>query len=393
MPSSSKNLGVVTAALACLFSCSEAHPAEPGARDSGVVARDASAGLADAPAPELDARAEVDASACPADCAVPSGSVPLDDLAIAERLARFLWNAPPDAELSSTPLREPEQIEAQARRMLAELAARDGVRAWMHAWLPPARVDPSTDPLNAALVEETDRFAEHVVLERDGRLETLFTASFTFLDARLAAHYGVPAPATDWTLVELPPEHRAGLLTHGSMLVAPRDDPVTRGAFIRTFALCQPVPPPPPGVDLTPPAPSDSMTRRQAYEAAITDAVCAACHRLTDPIGFGFEHYDDLGRWRDTDRGLPIDDSGEIVSGDDATGAFSGPRELAVRLARSEIVGRCAAKETFEHALGRASAPSDECSIDAAYCVFVAAGGDLRELAVAVARSSPFRYP
>jgi hypothetical protein len=170
-----------------------------------------------------------------------------------------------------------------------------------------------------------------------------------------------------------------------------RSAPVRRGKFVRERLLCQPVAPPPQNVVITPPRITPGQTTRDAFSEHDKVEPCKSCHTLMDPIGFGFENYDGMGKWRTTDQGKPVDASGSLT-GSDADGAFVGAPELARKLAASREVADCAATEWFRYAFGRGDTPDDACSLQAAKAAFASANFDIRELLVALTQTDAFRY-
>jgi hypothetical protein len=327
---------------------------------------------------------------------------------LATRLSYFLWSSTPDAELlalaESGELRNAAVLEEQARRMLADPKAKDSVRAFHVHWLDLEGIDTiSKDPgfypdfneaLRSSMREETERFVEHAVLE-DGRLETLLTANYSFVDSNLASLYGVAAPSSGWQRVQLPSGKRAGILTHASFLATQAkpnaSSPVYRGKFVREALLCQTLPPPPADLVIVPPNPDPNATTKEQFKQHSEDPSCAGCHQLMDPIGFGFENYDGIGAWRSDQNGIAVDSTGEVFETEDADGPFEGAVELAARLAGSEQVRECVARHWFRFAVKRGEV-DDMDSVNAAKYAFSQSGYDIRELMVAIALTDGFRY-
>jgi hypothetical protein len=333
-------------------------------------------------------------------------TVPLDGWEMASRLSYFLWATMPDDALFAAAekgeLATPAQIEAQARRMLSDPRAR-AVVADFHDQLfdlttldTVTKADPAfTDAVRADLKTETRLFLDDAFW-RDGRLDTFFTAPWTFVSAPLADLYGVTgAPASGFVKVATDPSRRAGLLTQGTFLaVHARPDqssPIHRGKFVREKLLCQPIPPPPNGAKLNAPAPDPDTSTRHRFEQHESDPVCASCHHLMDPIGFGFEHYDPIGRWRDVDGKTPVDATGKILDAYDVNGAFDGAIELQERLRRSGQVRSCVVTQWFRYGYGRDVSTLDRCTIQALGASFAKSGYDLRELLVALTQTPAFR--
>ncbi|UJR86198.1 DUF1592 domain-containing protein [Sandaracinus amylolyticus] len=343
------------------------------------------------------------------DATAPGTVVALGDHEIAQRLSFFLWDAPPDAELTRLAdegtLHEPATLEAQARRMVADPRVASVLGRFVEDWLELQRLEraaksddefPDWRSVSASIAAEAARFTEEVVLRRDARLETLLSASFTVGDAGLAKLYGVAAPANGgWGVLELDPSERRGVLTQAGFLAshsgATEPAPVVRGATILRNVLCLPMELPP-GLMVTSPAPDPTRTTRERFEEHRADPACAGCHDRIDPIGFGLEGFDAIGGFRTTEpSGLPIDTSGVLLgAGDGADGAFVGGAELAERLSQSDAVRDCVARQVYQYAQARVAAGGDECVLERVTERFAASDGDLRELLVAIATSDPF---
>jgi hypothetical protein len=314
----------------------------------------------------------------------------LDGYELASRLSYFLWDSMPDEELFEAAARgeleTSEGIEAQARRMLASEKAEAMVGAFHVQWMglgSTLEKDRDVFPessleLAQSMRRATALFATDVVLSGDGTLASLLTSTHAFADERLAALYGVDRTSGDpeaLVRVELDPNERGGILTRAGVLAATShaDDTsvVLRGRFLRTFVLCAPLPEPPASVDV-----SDVGADRTA-------AACVGCHRLMDPLGEGLEEYDALGRFRTA----PAE--GSIVD-TDVDGPFRGGVELSRRLAESERVRACVARQWFSVALGRPEHVDDAASVTSLDEVF--ATGDVRELIVALTLTDAFRH-
>jgi hypothetical protein len=332
------------------------------------------------------------------------GAVALTGYETAARLAYFLTDSPPDAELRAEAERGPldaAAVEAHARRLLGSAASRARVRRFYQGILglngqSEAAELGYTSELVAFAREETLRFVEDVTFDGAGTLRALFTEPSTWVNQPLAELYGlsgVVGPA--FQKVSLDPGRRRGMLTQAAFLRAHSSrnytNPVRRGMGVVMPFLCLDIPTPPPGVINVPPEPMPNATRRQQLELETREAVCVTCHREIDPIGFAFEHYDSVGRWRDTEGGLPIDSSGELYH-TDAQGPFADALELVQRLADSNDVRDCFARRWLEQAYGRAQEPSDACAVDQVSQVFSETDGNLVELLVALAKSDNFRY-
>lgn len=292
----------------------------------------------------------------------------ISDLELASRLSFFLWSSIPDDELLAVAtagrLRDPGVLLGQVERMLADPKARALVDNFVGQWLHLRELDgvePETpdwdESLRQAMRQETELvFAE--IMNDDRSIVTLLDADFTYLNDRLAVHYGIPGIRGGFMRrVELPADSpRRGILGQSSMLtvtsVANRTSPVVRGNWILENLLGVPAPVPPPGVEanLDPEENAVVTTLRQRLEIHRQDPVCASCHSIMDPMGLALENYDLVGRWRDYDSGHAIDASGMLVDGT----VIVGPEDLkAALLARSELFVTAFTEKLLSYALGR----------------------------------------
>jgi len=254
-----------------------------------------------------------------------------------------------------------------------------------------------TDATPGALAEETRLFLADA-WQGTPNLKTLLTAPVTFVDADLAAFYGLPAPAgSSFQRVDLDPARAAGLLTQGSFLAehakADQTSPVLRGKFVRAKLFCTPPTPPPPDIVVRPPTVDPRLSTRQRFAQHTADDRCAGCHALMDPIGFAFEHYDAAGRWRDVDGGQAVDATGNLV-GTDVDGALDGVPSLAARLAGSAAVANCTATQWFRYAFGRAEqSQGDLCTVGKLAAAFKGTNGDgdFKKMVRATVRMAAFR--
>jgi hypothetical protein len=329
---------------------------------------------------------------------------------LATRLSFFLWESTPDDALldaaSAGELATADGVRAQAERMLADPRARRAVESFHLQWLgldklqateKDTAVYPAFDEeLRAAMLVETRHFVSEVVLGGDGRLATLLTAPYSYLEGPLFDLYGVTAPAGHDPAepVTLPESERAGLLTQGSFLAthAHRDEsgPVQRGVVVQSNLLCLPPPPPPNDVPELPDG-DETTTMRELLEQHQTPE-CAGCHRTIDGIGLGFEGYDGLGARRPDQNGAATDESGELFD-IDVAGEFFGAVELAHRLSESADVRDCVAEQWFRYAFRRAIDESDvACSLEPSRQLFAESGGDVRKLLIALVQTDSFRH-
>ncbi|AKF04922.1 DUF1592 domain-containing protein [Sandaracinus amylolyticus] len=344
------------------------------------------------------------------------GVVPLDGYQLASRLSYFLWESTPDDALLEAAARgelaTDAQLEAQARRMLDDGRAREAVVDFHRQWLDFDRIEmdehqgrvPELYPtwnetLRQAVRDEQDRFVEGVLFDGEGTLRALLTSRTAYVNGPLASLYGVngPGDATTWEEVTLPHDQRAGLLTRAGFLASHahsgNGSPPLRGVFVMERLLCEPRPSPPPDADLTPPVVrpgEEPRTNRQLFEERTSPAGCIACHTRIDGFGFGFEHYDAVGGYRELDHGLPVDASGNLT-GTDVDGPYVGAIELSEALAESARVEVCATRMWMRYALGRAPEREDECLTSRLARSFHESGGDVRALMVDIVTSPEFR--
>jgi hypothetical protein len=342
---------------------------------------------------------------------VAPGVVKLGPWETASRLSYLLWNSMPDDELFAAAeggrLATPKDIEAQARRMLDDPRARRAVENFHFQWLGLRNIetlnkDPATYPkydpkLRPLWKDETLAFLDYVVFDGEGDLTTMLTAPYSMMNEELATFYGVSGPKGEgFERVSLDPDEHAGFLTQASVLAVNakpnQSSPVHRGKFVREQLLCQLLPPPPNNIEIKAPDPALNATTRERFAEHSKNPACAGCHRLMDPVGFGFEHYDGIGLYRDLDEGLPIDASGRINGSEDVDGPFDGPVELAHELARSEQVRSCVTKQWFRFGYGRPEQEADTCSLRKVQDAFRASGYNIKELLVALTQTDAFLY-
>jgi hypothetical protein len=339
-----------------------------------------------------------------------SGAVLLGAYEIASRLSYFLTNSMPDPTLlqkaAAGALTTDAELEAEARRLIDLPRARAMAQDFVDQWLGLARLDGAAreaDNVPYAATELTPDFQESlkaftdsVLFQDGGSVEDLFTSPKIFLTEKLAAINGVESTGL-MTEVNAPDE-RSGLLTQPAIMAlfahADQSAPVLRGSFVRERILCLAVEPPPPTVNNTPPVVDPNSTTRERFAQHTANENCAGCHIAIDNTGFGFERYDQFGRYRAQENGLDVDESGEMIDSCDASleGRFSGAAELSRRIARSALTRNCLATQWYRYAMGRIEGPDDTCSLDGVKERFSAANGEFKELLVAIALSENFRY-
>ncbi|HEX4922993.1 MAG TPA: DUF1592 domain-containing protein [Bdellovibrionales bacterium] len=339
------------------------------------------------------------------------GVVGLGDFELASRLSYFIWGSMPDEALleaaSRGELKTREGLQAQARRLLADIRARLTVADFHDQWLllhklpglakDPARFPAFTSELRDQFRTEALLFTDHVFFQ-DGKFDSYFEGKYSFLNESLAAFYGFPGAVTGTSFqrVELTSQPRKGLLTLGGLLAltstASATSPTQRGKLIRTQLLCHSIPPPPAEVDNTPPLATDFNTTRERYLIHAQNEKCMACHSLIDPIGFGLENFDAIGQWRTQENGFAIDNTGEIRSTRNTNAKFAGADELASIVASSEDARRCITVQWFRYGYGRNTAPEDECALEGVQKEFAASGYDMKSLVLSLIGSQTFRY-
>jgi cytochrome c551/c552 len=341
-----------------------------------------------------------------------SGAVyALSDLDLASRLSFFLWSSLPDDELldvaAAGRLKTPTVLEQQVRRLLADPRSAAFVDNFVGQWLqlrnlrtkqPNSHEYPDFDDnLRRALQTETELFVASIVRE-DRSILDLMTADYTFVNERLAKHYGIPRVyGSHFRRVTLTDEARRGLLGKGAILMvtshAHRTSPVQRGKWVLENVLGTPPPPPP---DVVPPFPEDTEAAkpssvRERMEQHRRNPACANCHRLMDPIGLALENFDGVGAWRTRDggtRGATIDASGQLVDGTPINGVV----ELRQALMREPATfARTVTEKVMTYALGRGLAASDMPAIRGVVRDAQASSLRFSSVVLAIVRSAPFQ--
>ena len=345
----------------------------------------------------------------------------------ASKLSYFLWDSMPDAELfrsaANGELNTPAGFEHVARRMLADPRAHRSVDEYVSEWLRLDRVLAAvkdrreypqfTPELAQAMAEEPRRLIADAVWNNRNFLD-IFTADYAFVNADLATVYSIPAPSVEFGKVSFPANSdRAGLTGEAGFLSLTskpgETSPTARGLFVREQFLCQRVPDPPPGVNTNLPELTEDrpMTNRERLAVHRNNESCATCHNLIDPIGFGLEKYDGIGRHRDSlslrirsmahDRldekprafELPLDTSGHIAGIPDSN--FSCPKELGRILAQSAQCQQCIAKQLFRYEEGRMESAADRPALEHIVSDFRNSGYRFQDLMISVVKWTQFR--
>ena len=332
----------------------------------------------------------------------------VSDEALASRLSYFIWGRAPDAALLAAArggLQRPEAIDRQVRRLLADPRSIGVASRFARQWLRLQALEDFTPAKDAApafdrrlvtsMLRETELFVDSLV-RADRSVLDLLTADYTFVDQRLAAHYGLPpVRGTGFVRVMLP-DSRRGLLGQGSVLMATsladRTSPVLRGKWVMEVLLGTPPPPPPPNV----PSLDDSakvvqngvrLSTRQRIESHRKNPQCASCHRFIDPLGMTLEQFDVTGAWRTEESGAAVDARGELFDGT----AMDGPAGLRrALLDRQTMVLRAFTENLLTYALGRRLEASDMPVVRAIVTAAAADGYRMSSFIRGVAMSAPF---
>jgi hypothetical protein len=343
---------------------------------------------------------------------------------IASRLSYLFWDTMPDdtllAAAEANDLMDREGLRAQAERMLADPRAEGMVQDFMWTWLQldggqlhhaleqtdkDTTLFPEYGPaLQEAMRTEIEALVHDVYFgESDPTFDTLLRSNRAYVNASLAALYGVPGPADDatWAWVELDPTQRAGLLTRAGFLTvfatSTVQAPIRRGVLVIEEVLCNELGQPPPDVDNSPIEGGEdpeggTLTVREAVAERTKTQQCQSCHSVVNPAGFAFEHYDAIGRWQDEEviSGLPVDSRGELISSD-VDGPVADALEMSQKLAGSEKVRECFASRWLFRGTGTSGDDASDCDREATLTAF-AESGDVRELLVNVVLSDAFRF-
>lgn len=339
----------------------------------------------------------------------PGENYLLSDIDLANRLSFFLWGSPPDERLLSLAsrgeLRAEGALEREARRMLADPRSEALGPRFVNQWLrlPDVylnRPDPNFFPnfdenLAHAMVAETEMFFNHLVREDRSLLE-LYNADYTFVEERLARHYGFEDVAGDYFRLVPSDPTRKGIFGHGSVLVltslANRTSPVLRGKWVMEVLLGTPPPPPPPGVpaleETEGSADGKFITTRQRMEMHRANPVCSSCHKFMDPIGLALDNFDVTGKWRMRENGQPLDTQGELYDGT----PVSNPGELVdALLARPIPLVRTFTLNLMAYAMGRRVEYHDQPALRKIVKTAEEDGYKMSSFILGIVNSEPFR--
>jgi hypothetical protein len=336
------------------------------------------------------------------------GTYRLDGHEMASALSYFLWETTPDAALLAAAdaggLDTTEGVDSHARRMLADPRARRALSTFGEQWLGVEKVrtmdraaaysEDFGPVVREAMLAEVGATLTYVVFDGSGRLDDVLAGTEYVQSAALSGFYGLGG---DGGLVDAGADGRAGVLGLGAVLAATahsdQTSPVRRGLFVRERLLCHTLGVPPANAGGVPDVDPDASTRERFGQHS-EDPTCAACHQHIDPVGFGFEHFDPVGRWRATDAGAPIDAWGTLT---DVEGIGTGTAEdfatlhgLAAQLSRSEAAPACFTRQVWRFAVGR-DAEDGDCTTERLGRAFEAADHDVQSLVLAVVTSPEFR--
>ena len=332
----------------------------------------------------------------------------IGDFELASRLSYFLWSSAPDDELwrvaVSGSLRSGDTLDKQVRRMLRDPKAQALVENFAGQWLQLRRLrslNPDRglfpnfdDKLREAMIRETELFFG-AVMRGDSSILDLIDSDFTYVNERLARHYGMSGiKGEQFRRVKLKGRERGGLVTQASILTVTsnptRTSPVKRGKWVLEQLLGTPPPPPPPNVPvLTEDAKAlTAATLRLRMEQHRSKVSCAVCHNKLDPLGFGLENFDAIGGWRDQDGGVAVDSSGKLPSGE----SFRGPGELkAILKAHRSDFTRCLTEKMLTYALGRGLEDYDRCAVEQIVKNLESSRHRFSALVLGIAKSDPFQ--
>jgi hypothetical protein len=335
----------------------------------------------------------------------PGGVYSVSDIELASRLSFFLWSSIPDEELlrvaTQNKLHDPQVLAQQTRRMLADQKASALTTNFAGQWLylrelKSARPESRefNDNLRQSFRHETELLFDSVMRE-DRSVADLLNADYTFVDERLANHYGIPGVyGSRFRRVKLPDDSRRGLLGQGSILlvtsVATRTSPVARGKWVLENILGTSPPLPPPNVPALPEDPNSTkvMSVREKMEAHRANPVCAACHKIMDPIGFSLENFDLTGKWRTSEGGVAIDSSSQMVDGT----KLSGPASLREALmSRSDVFVSTLTEKLMTYAIGRGLKYYDMPTVRAVTREAHTRNDRFSELVLGIVKSAPFQ--
>lgn len=331
---------------------------------------------------------------------------------VAAELSYLIVSTTPDPTLLAAAddgsLLEPDELKTQAERLLGLAESRRSLDRFTEEWLGLTQLSivtrdadlyPELTPaIRTAMLGETHRLVADV-FNTGGSLGDLLTSNFTFATDGLQTYYGLPGGGENpdpegYKRVSLGGDSYGGLLTQGSVMTThalpTSSSPIHRGKMVRERLFCQELPPPPPSLDTSPPAVDPSLSTRERFALHSSEPACAGCHERIDPIGFGFEHFDAVGRWRVMDGEHAVDASGEVKQTQETDGSYDGALELGALLAGSAEVQRCYAEQWAEFSLGVSERDGIECIEEDLQEALVGAEGRLDALVHTLVESPHF---
>lgn len=338
---------------------------------------------------------------------VGDGTFALTPFEIASTLSYLYWGSMPDAVLFEAAkkgeLSTPEQLKAQAERMLDDGRAREQLTDFATQWLrtdgigsnKDATIYPMfTDSVRESLMEEQSRFFSDIAFDKQGTFGDLFKADYVFANAELATFYNLPAKGSaEFARVTVSEASgRGGILGLGAVLASHahsnESSPIKRGLFVRDRLLCQELPAPPANLDTTPPGLDPTLTTRERFAKHTADPACISCHQFIDGVGFGLEGFDGIGMKREIENGIPIDTSGELLGleslSSDKVEIFNGTRELGAMLSDSPTAQACLSLQYYRFARGYSETASDSCSVDRLRKQFESENLTIKQLLIAI---------
>lgn len=340
---------------------------------------------------------------------VADNAVKLSPHELAARLSYVFWKTLPDEELtkaaSAGTLSSPDGLASELSRMLEHPKGKLALREFLASFLHLEKVDTlikdttlypewQNQALRKALSAQAQHFLSHVLDAQNGTLSALLTSQTVFVNRELASFYGTSA-GDDFTAIERADGSAAGILSLPALLAIQakpnESSPIYRGRFVREALLCEQLPMPPANIPKAPEVEAGVSTRERLRQHEV-DPTCSGCHQRLDPIGFGFESFDAIGRHRTQDGGKSVDARGELLGTRDANGTFEGIAELGARLAQSAQVRECVTRQWFRFVLARFEQEVDACAIARLDEAFAAQASSLHALPQAILRSDAFLY-
>jgi hypothetical protein len=340
---------------------------------------------------------------------VADAAVKLSGHEIAARLSYVFWQSLPDDMLSQAAsagaLATREGIAKELERLLAHSKGKLALQKFLEGLLHLEKVaglvkDKTLFPewqntaLRSALTAQAQRFLSYVLDEQDGSLAALLTSPTVFVNRELGSFYGVTG-GDSFTPMRPSTGEASGILSLPALLAIEaktnESSPIYRGRFVRERLLCEQLPAPPANIP-KPPEVQAGVSTRERLRQHEEDLSCSGCHQRLDPVGFGFESFDAIGRYRTDDGGKPVDARGELIGSEDADGRFEGVAELGERLAASTQVEACMARQWFRFALSRFEQKADACAVAQLREAFAAEDSSLHALPAAIIESDAFMY-